>query len=160
MLRYWKLIGTALILVGLVSALALHLRNDEKVRRVLAGRTAQLDTIRIAFRDMGEKVSGYDDIVPAANKVGAERARYKREREEAQAVVDVQSDSIRALEYERADAMRQAVQRMKQIAEVTRQRDAWKARAKSAETRTERLSAEEELRQCEEVLDRLYQRAF
>lgn len=152
-LRYWKLIGTALIVSAL---LAYGLRNDH----LRAGYKARLDTIRIAFRDMGEKVDGYGNLVPVANKIGAERTRYRRERDEAQAVVDVQSDSIRTLEQEHADAMRQAEQRRKQIAEVTRQRDAWKARAQSAETRTERLSAEEELRQCEEVLDRLYQRGF
>ena len=45
-------------------------------------------------------------------------------------------------------------------ADAVRQRDAWIARARAAETRTERLSAEEELRECEAVLDRLYSQGF
>lgn len=153
LVRYWKLIGIGLIFSAL---LAYGLRNDH----LRAGYKERLDTIVIAFKDMGEKVGGYDGIVPAANKIGAERTRYKRERDEAQGVVDIQSSSIRALEQESADAQRQAEQHRRQIAEVTRQRDAWRDRARAAETRTERLSAEEELRQCEEVLDRLYQRGF
>lgn len=153
LLRYWKSIGLAILVAGLLSY---GLRNDH----LRAGYKERLDTIRIAFKDMGETVRGYDDLVPVANKVGAERARYRRERDAAQGVVDVQSASIRQLGQESADAARQAQQLRQQIAAVTQQRDAWIARARAASTRTERLSAEQELAQCEAVLDRLYAAGF
>lgn len=148
--------------VGLVAgiALALSLAWGFRVDHLRAGYKQQLDTIKIAFADIGEKVSGYDKLPVAVYKLDIQRARYKRERDAAQGVVEVQSSSIRALEAETAEAVRQSEQRRKQIAEVTRQRDAWIARARQAETRTERMSAEEELRECEQVLDRLYASGF
>lgn len=151
--RLWVKAGVGLIIALL---LAWGLRVDH----LRAGYKQQLDTIRIAFSDIGEKVSGYDKLAVAVHKVDIDRQRYKRERDAAQGVVEVQSSSIRALEAETAEAVRQAEQKRKQIAEVTRQRDAWIARARQAETRTERMSAEKELEQCEQVLDRLYASGF
>lgn len=131
-----------------------------RVDHLRAGYKERLETIRIVLRNVGEKVDGYNDIPKAVVRIDLERARYRRERDAAQGVVDVQSSSIRALEQETNAAQASAAANRKLIVEVTRQRDAWIARARSAETRTERLSAEEELKQCNDVLDRLYSQGF
>lgn len=147
--RHWKLLACAILL-------SWGLRVDH----LRAGYKETIATIKIAFKDMGNPVSDDDKIVPELNKVDAERKRFRRERDDAQSVVDVQSASINALEAETAEARRLSDVTRKQIAEVTRQRDAWIRRAREASTRTERLSAEEEARECEQVMDRLYAQGF
>jgi hypothetical protein len=142
-------------------ALALSLGWGFRVDHLRGGYKSQLDVIRIAFVDMGEKPKKDGSDLPAiVNKVGAERARYRQERDAARGLVTTQSNSIRTLEKETAEAARESEANLRMIAEATRQRDFWIKRARAAETRTERRTAQEELNECEQVLDALYQAGF
>ena len=87
-------------------------------------------------------------------------SRDATERNDARGVVDRQSASIRAAGAERA-RLEALSARNRQLAEATiRERDAWIRRAQAAETRTQRLSAEAELEECNAVLDALYHDGF
>lgn len=151
--RHWKLIGVGLIVSIL---LAYGLRNDH----LRAGYRERLDTIRIAFKDMGEKVGGYDDILPAANKVGAERARYLRERDQERAANEIMAGSVKRLGEETAVALQEAEDAQRKVAQLTKERDSWIAKARSASTRTERMSAELEVAECVAALSELRQSGF
>jgi hypothetical protein len=147
------LIGFGLI----VSALLTYgLRNDH----LRAGYKERLDTIRIAFVDMGEKVGGYDDILPAANKVGSERARYRQERDQERAANEIMAASVTRLGEETAVALQEAETAQRKVVQLTRERDQWIARARSAATRTERMSAELEVAECVQALSELRASGF
>lgn len=84
----------------------------------------------------------------------------KAERDQARTLVDVQSASIAALEEASKEAAAEAEANRKIAAEASRQRDMWIKRARNASTRTERHSAEQEIAECETVLDELYSAGF
>jgi len=152
-LRHWKLVGAGLIIAAL---LAYGLRNDH----LRAGYKERLDTIRIAFEDMGEKVKGYDSLVPAANKIGAERARYLRERDQERAANEVMAGSVQRLAAETTVAVQESEEAHRKLAKLEKERDRWIARARAAETRTERLTAEQEVAECVEAMSNLRRQGF
>jgi len=131
-----------------------------RVDNLRAGYKSQLEKVVVAFVEIGEPKPSFKDLPTGVKKIDIDRASLKRERDDALSVVDVQSTSIVQLEQEGIEAARKAEANRKLIEEATRQRDAWIQRARTAETRTERLSAEEELRECEAVLDSLRSRGF
>ena len=131
-----------------------------RVDSLRAGYKSQLEKVVVAFVEIGEPKPSFKELPTAVKKLDLDRATLKRERDDALSVVDMQSTSIVQLEQEGIEAARKAEANRKLIAEATRQRDAWIQRARTAETRTERLSAEEELRECEAVLDSLRSRGF
>ena len=131
-----------------------------RVDSLRAGYKSQLGKVVVAFVEIGEPKPSFKELPTAVKKLDLDRATLKRERDDALSVVDMQSTSIVQLEQEGIEAARKAEANRKLIAEATRQRDAWIQRARTAETRTERLSAEEELRECEAVLDSLRSRGF
>lgn len=146
-------LGVAIVIAAL---LAWGLRVDH----LRGGYKAQLEQVVIAFVDIGEPKPSFKELPAAVKKLDLDRAIFKRERDAALAVVDLQSTSITQLEQEGIAAARRAESNRKLFEETRRQRDAWIQRARAAETRTERLSAEEELRECEAVLDSLRQQGF
>jgi hypothetical protein len=153
MFRYWRLIGSAFIFIALLSY---GLRNDH----LRGGYKAKLEAVVLAVVYIGEPKPSFDKLPDAVRKIDKDRQGFKKERDDARAVVDLQSNSITQLEQEGSEARAKAEANRKLVAETMRQRDAWIQRARAAETRTERLSAEEELRECEAVLDSLRQQGF
>lgn len=78
----------------------------------------------------------------------------------AQGLIDVQNNSIVHLQKESEQAAEQADAARKLVASTIKERNAWIDRAKLAETRTSRLTAEQEVAECEQVLDSLYSAGF
>jgi hypothetical protein len=146
--------------IGLVVALLLALAWGARVDHLRAGYKAALGRILVSI-DLatGRKVTA--DAAPVTiEAIGVLRDRYRQERNDARAVVDRQSASIRAAGEETA-RLQAVAARNRQLAEATvRERDAWIERAQVAETRTQRLSAEAELEECNAVLDALYRDGF
>lgn len=145
---------------GLVAALLLALAWGARVDHLRAGYKATLGRILVSI-DLatGRKVDAAAAPV-TIEAIGVLRDRYRQERNEARGVVDRQSASIRAAGAETA-RLAAIGERNRQLAEATaRERDVWIQRARSAETRTERLSAEAELEECNAVLDALYRDGF
>lgn len=126
-------------------------------------RGKHLDTINEAVFELKEAgLSGANrkNLAAATKTLHSQRTQALTERNQARALVDTQSASITALENETLEHVRNAKAQQRLVKEATRQRDIWIARAKSASTRTERLSAEEEIEQCEMVLNSLYSQGF
>lgn len=146
-------IATLLVVAGLLAW-------GTRVDYLRGSYKAQLEKVVVAFVDIGEPKPSFKELPSAVKKLDLDRASYKRERDDALSVVDVQSTSITRLEQEGLEAAQEAAANRKLVAETIRQRNAWIQRARQAETRTERLSAEEELRECEAVLDSLRSRGF
>lgn len=131
-----------------------------RVDHLRGGYKSQLEAVVLAVVDIGEPKPSFDKLPDTVRKIDSDRQGFKKERDDARAVVDLQSNSITQLEQEGSEARAKAEANRKLVAETMRQRDAWIQRARAAETRTERLSAEEELRECEAVLDSLRQQGF
>ena len=156
----WKLIGAAIGVVALIALVWSHFASDARTRQQRDTYQQRLSTIRITFKDnggikvkAGKEVDGLKLVIRQRDEARADKAL-------ADTVIDNQSASIAALENETQQAL-QTVARERKLKEQTiRERDMWIRRAKEASTRTERLSAEQELAQCEAVLDRLRLQGF
>lgn len=131
-----------------------------RVDHLRGGYKAKLEAVVLAVVDIGEPKPSFDKLPDTVRKIDGDRKALRKERDDALAVVDLQSSSITKLEQEGIEAAERAAANRKLFEETKRQRDAWIQRARAAETRTERLSAEEELRECEAVLDSLRQQGF
>jgi ribosomal protein L20 len=145
---------------GLVTALLLVLAWGARVDHLRAGYKAALGRILVSIDvTTGRKVTA--DVAPVTiEALGVLRDRYRQERNAARGLVERQSASIRAAGAETA-RLAGIAERNRQLAEATsRERDVWISRARAAETRTERLSAEAELEECNAVLDALYRDGF
>lgn len=153
LLRHWKLVGIGLIVTGL---LTYGLRNDH----LRAGYKAQLNTIRIAFKDIGEPVKSDKDIAPAVKKLADARNKARQELSLERSANEIMAGSIKALEQETIAAAQASADHRRRIEQVTKERDRWIARARQAETRMERLTAEQELAECQDVLNELRQSGF
>ena len=148
------------LIFGLVTALLLAVAWGARVDHLRAGYKAALGRILVSI-DLatGRKVDASAAPV-TIEAIGVLRDRYRQERNEARSVVDRQTASIKAAGAETA-RLAAIGERNRQLAETTaRERDVWIQRARSAETRTERLSAEAELEECNAVLDALYRDGF
>ncbi len=148
--------------IGIASAVVIALLLAWGLRvDTLRGRyKSQLEAVVLAVVDIGEPKPSFDKLPETVRKIDGDRKALRKERDDALAVVDLQSSSITKLEQEGIEAAERAAANRKLFEETKRQRDAWIQRARAAETRTERLSAEEELRECEAVLDSLRQQGF
>lgn len=131
-----------------------------RVDHLRGGYKAQLEAVVLAVVDIGEPKTSFAKLPDLLRKIDADRRALTKERDTALAVVDLQSTSITQLEQEGIAAAQRAEANRKLFEETKRQRDAWIQRARAAENRTERLSAAEELRECEAVLDSLRQQGF
>lgn len=126
-------------------------------------RGNHLQSLHEVADTLGEALSakiGVSQLVPAANRLAGQRDQYLRERENARAVIQRQADSINAL-HDESERLAKLSEKDRALAkEMIRQRDVWIATAKAASTRTERLSAEQELEQCDAVLNALFDAGF
>ncbi len=118
----------------------------------------RLNSIRITIDTaMGNAKPTSDRDLPSGVKdLAADRNLALSERDQARGVVDLQTASIDRLEQETELAARKSAADQKLIQATLRERDRLIARAKQAETRLDRLTAEQELEECEAVLDSLY----
>jgi hypothetical protein len=148
------------VAAGLAIGLLLALVWGARVDHLRAGYKAGLGKILVSIDlTTGQKVDAAAAPV-TIEAIGVLRDRYRTERNEARDVVERQSASIRAAGAETA-RLKALSAHDRQLAEATiRERDAWIRRAQAAETRTQRLSAEAELEECNAVLDALYHDGF
>lgn len=145
---------------GLATALLLALVWGARVDHLRAGYKAALGKILVSIDiTTGRKVTAAAAPV-TIEAIGVLRDRYRLQRNEARAVVERQSASIKAAGAETA-RLAAISARNRELAEATiRERDVWIQRARAAETRTQRLTAEAELEECNAVLDALYHDGF
>ena len=148
------------VAIGLVAALLLALGWGARVDHLRAGYRAALDRVVVALDATTGRKNTAAGAPVAIEAVGLLRDRYRAERNEARAIVDRQTASIRAIGAETERQRRIGEENRKLAAATARQRDEWIRRAQAAETRTERLTAEAELEECNAVLDALYRDGF
>ena len=113
-------------------------------------------------RKKGERAGklGYKDVAPGVRKIGARRDEYLRSlNDHKQALLD-QSRQIMDLGAETRRLRDLSAQQAAMVRQLKAQRDTWIKRAERASTRTQRLSAEEEVRHAEQALDALYDAGF
>ena len=146
------------IAIGLVIAAALGwvARVDSLRGHYKAQLTEAVATIK---RLTGREV-GYGKISAAIVDIHGEGQQFKRERDNARDVLAVQTESIRRYEAETKRLRQISAEQAQLAARLIADRDKWIAKAKSAATRTARLSAEQELEECNGVLDSLYAAGF
>lgn len=100
------------------------------------------------------------NLAQAAQILVGQREKAKGDRDVARSMVEIQTTSIAQLEAEKNSAAREAEANRKLAEAAVEQRDMWIARAKAASTRTERLTADQEVQECQKVLDSLYSSGF
>ena len=156
----WKLIGAAMAALALVATVWAHFANDTAVREERDAYSNRLSTIRLTFKDdggikvtAGKEVSGLKLIIRQRNEARADKALADR-------VIDNQSDSIAELESRTKALAAKAKRAWEEKQNTIRERDMWARRAREAATRTEQLSAQEEVEQCNSTLNRLRLQGF
>jgi hypothetical protein len=121
---------------------------------------AQLTEAVITIKRLTGRDVGFGKISATIIDIHTEGQRFKRERDNARDVLEVQTESIRRYEAETKRLRQISAEQAALAARLIADRDKWIAKAKSAATRTERRSAEQELGECESVLDALYAAGF
>lgn len=147
------------IMGGLGIALLLALAWGFRVDHLRGVYLDRLNVIRIDLSKVGIKTPAKNPVNGVALVI-EQRKTARAERDTARTLVDVQSSSIERLGRETETAQARAEANRKLANEAARQRDYWIKQARTASTRTQRLSAEEELAECEAVLDSLYSSGF
>lgn len=120
----------------------------------------RLKTITVVLREAGMKVDSSKNPEAGVRLAVSQRATYLAQRNEARGLLATQSNSIRQMERETAAAVQQAEANRRRLDGIIRERNIWIERARAAETRTERLTAEQEIAECEEAMNALYQAGF
>lgn len=126
-------------------------------------RAQHLETINntaSVLTDAGWKNVNERTLQGAVASVLNQRDKARSERDKAVVVIDLQTAGIETMERDAKAARDEAARQKVLIAQTTRERDAWIAKARNASTRTERLSAEQEVAECEGVLNDLYRDGF
>jgi uncharacterized transporter YbjL len=143
----------------LAGALAISLGWGARVNNLRAYYKAALSEITVTL----DEVTSYKkeitiELAPlAVRELAGARDQYKRERNNARDIVRTQSGSIKVYEAETKRLKALSEKNAKQAAALIADRNVWIKKARQASTREARLLAESELRQCEEVLDALYE---
>lgn len=143
-------------LVGVIAALAWVWRVND----LRASHLETIDAVVLKLKDAGLGGANRDNVVASTQTLAEQRNTARSQRDTARALVTTQSNAIKALSDETAEYIRNAKEQKRMIEEAVRQRDVWIKRSREAATRTERMSAELELEQCEAVLDSLYAQSF
>lgn len=143
--------------VLLVAALTWGVRVDH----LRSGYKEALDGVaRTVATLTGRKVVAYPLLSSEITSIDMDRKEALGERDNARQVLAVQSESIRQYEAETKRLRAISDDRSALAARLIADRARWIAKAQEASTRVERLSAERELQECEEVLDALYAAGF
>lgn len=88
--------------------------------------------------------------------MASKRDQYRRERDDANETVRLQTEALDRLEAQAAEAQRQANVQLVAARRAAAERDRWIKTAKEATTRVNRLPDVQELKEVEEALDALY----
>lgn len=151
---------TRYIMGGMGIALLLALAWGFRVDHLRAGHKENIDAVVKELKDAGYTKTNGDFASVSVKALADSRDKARAERDTARQLVDIQSASIEELERKSEEAAREAAAQRRLIDATVRERNAWIARARAAETRTERLSAEQEVAECEAVLNSLYSSGF
>lgn len=143
-------------LVGVIAALAWVWRVND----LRASHLETIDAVVLKLKDAGLGGANRDNVAAVTYTLAEQRNTARAQRDTARTLVTTQSNAIKALSDETAEYIRNAKEQKRMIEEAVRQRDIWIKRSREAATRTERMSAELELEQCEAVLDSLYAQSF
>lgn len=120
----------------------------------------RLKVITVVLKEAGVPVEDTRNPEAAVRVAVAQRGTYRAERNEARSLLTAQSNSLRQMQRETDAAVRTAEANRRKLDVIIRERNVWIARARAAETRTERLTAEQEVAECEEAMNALYQAGF
>lgn len=126
-------------------------------------RAQHLETINnvsSVLTDAGWRNVNERTLQGAVSQVLNQRDKARAERDKAVVVIDLQTAGIETMERDAKAAREESARQRQIIAQTMKERDAWIAKAKNAATRTERLSAEQEIAECESVLNSLYVAGF
>lgn len=157
-------IGVALI-VALVCSLIWGFRVDG----LRAMHKERIDAVVVQLKNSfdGEADDAGRVFKPTARnaatlvkRLSDDRNQFRAERDTARNVLNVQSGKIKALTEETQRLQQLSEENAKLARKVIAERDVWIKRAREASTRAERLAAEQELAQCQEVLDALFEAGF
>jgi len=153
-LKLAKVLGP-IILIGLV-ALAFHMVwTDRDKWKDVATRSAE------KAKEVGQFKQVLPEDAPSAiEKIGTQKLDLLRKLNDTKEALNDQTFRVLELGQQTQRLRSEADRQRALVQQLTVQRDAWIAKAKAASTRTQRLSAEEEVRQCEEAMDALYQAGF
>lgn len=147
--------GGALIAIGALSLWALRL---ESLRAGWAEdfRDVQKATLEVS----GRKTLKRDNVATEIRNIGMLRDVYKAERDGARQSLSTQSLAVKELERQSEASRKVSAENRAKIRQLLESRAKWIAKAEAAATRTERLSAEEEIAQCERAMDELFNEGF
>ncbi len=151
---------TTYIRAGIGLAILALLAWGLRVDNLRARHLDALNSIRIVLKDSGLGDVKESFASQSVKLLATQRDLARSERDKAQAVVDIQSNSLKQMDVEAQEAARKAEANRRLIAATLAERDRWVKIAKSAETRTERNTAEQEASECDAVLNDLYNSGF
>jgi hypothetical protein len=162
-LKLVKILGPIIILIAVVAYIA-SLRHDVAKWR---GRVYEIaDVVQevggFKGRTKGDRAGKlvYKDVVPGVRKIGAQRDQYLQSLNNHKAALLDQSRQIMDLGAETRRLRDLSAQQAALVRKLTAQRNTWIVQRERASTRTQRLSADEEVRAAENALDALYQAGF
>lgn len=146
-------LGAALIIAGFLGWVwrVDHLRA--KYHNML------VDVQTVLSNDAGRKVP-LNGLPVAISLNISLREQYKRERDNARAVLRDQTEKVRLYEAESKRLKAISAAQVARVARLIDDRNHWIKAANNAATRTEKRSAEKELEECNAVLDDLYSVGF
>jgi hypothetical protein len=152
--------GPILLLLALAGYIA-HLTNDRNGwRRTANAITAEAGKVAGLARKDGKPFEAKKHGIMLVRKVGEQRDGYLSDLNDHKAALLSQTQKVIDLGAETQRLRALSLQQAELVRKLTAQRDGWIKKAEQAATRTQRLSHEQEARQCEEAMDALYQAGF
>ena len=144
-----------IVLVALLGAWIWRLDD----RRAHWHKTA-VDLVAVVGEVGGDPKLKVEKAPAAVRAIGADRDRYLAQRNANKVALVDQTRKVVDLGAETRRMRDLSAQQQQLVRTITAQRDQWIQRAESAATRTERLAAEEEARQCDEAMNALREAGF
>lgn len=151
---------TRYIGIGMAVALAITVAHDRRLEHLRAGYADQLGGITQTVEKLTGRKIKVASVSAEIITIHDEGQRYHRERDNARGVVETQSASIRDYEAETKRLKAISAEKGRLAEKLMADRNVWIAKAKAASTRLEKLSAEQELKECDNVLDSLFAAGF
>jgi hypothetical protein len=150
-------IGGPFVLLLAVLGYIGHLRHDrDGWKKAAVAITNELQTVGRFKGPLDPRKQG----LKAVRRLGEQRDDYLRQLIDNKAALLRQTQLVLDLGSETQRLRAISAQQAEMVRKLKAERDGWIRKAERAATRTERLSAEQELRQCEEAMDALYQAGF
>lgn len=153
-----KLLGGAL--AGLGIATLLIAGWGARVNHLRAEYKDTLDGIVQTVERLGKRKLTYGTVTAEIVTIHETGEQFRRERDNARAVVQQQSEAIRVYEAETKRLQAISAEKQKLVAKLIADRNVWIGKARTAASRVEKLTAEQELKECDQVLDAIYEADF